>query len=430
MTRDNSRAGPSGSSPEPQSYVGARDILERKDTAGMRVVAADHTAHPEMLFFLAASHDIETRAAIAANPSTPHQADQVLSDDPEDCVRMPLVGKMVGRLAATGCDSSDKTIAVAKEILRRLAVDQSVAIRQMLAEEIKASDQVPADIVHLLAKDSNEMVCCPVLEHSPLLDDATLIGIIAEQLCTPALSAIARRDTVSEDVADHIAGTSNTQAIAALLVNSGAQIREQTLDLIAEAGAGQKPWHEPLALRPILSARVIEKLSNYIAADLLKRLSERNDLDPDTAELLSERMKQRLEAQDGNVVDRDAVLDALEGELADKHKRGKLDVGYVAELAKDEQHMAVWVSLGMLSATNTAFAYRIFSSGNAKAVCALAWVAGLPASLIELLQSTVGGISQDDLLLPDEDNQYPLTEQELNWQLELFGYEDYEALAS
>ncbi len=403
-----------------RSYEEARSVLERKDAAGMRVVAADHTAHPEMLFYLAASGDIETRVAISTNPSTPYQADEILCGDHEDRVRMPLIGKMVGRLAGT-----DKVDQVARGILRRLANDQSVAIRQMLAEEIKASDNVPVDIVHRLARDSHEIICCPVLENSPLLDDTTLIGIITEQLCTPALSAIARREAVSEEVADHIAGTSNTQAISALLVNSGAQIREQTLNLIAEAGTDQKPWHEPLALRPILSARVIEKISTYIASDLLKRLSERNDLDSNTTELLSGRLKQRLESQEGNVVDREAVLDVLEKELANQHKRGKLDAGYVAELAKDEQHMAVWVSLGILSGTNTAFAYRIFSSGNAKAVCALVWVAGLPASLIELLQSTVGGISEDNLLLSEENDQFPLTERELNWQLELFGYQGY-----
>ncbi len=413
-----------------QSYEGARNVLERKDTEGMRIVAADHTAHPEMLFFLAASHDVETRAAIAANPSTPHQADQILCDDPEDRVRMPLVSKVVGRLADNGSDGSDRMAVAAKEILRRLAADQSVAIRQMLAEEIKSSADVPTDIAQLLARDSHELVCCPVLENSPLLDDDTLISLITEHLSTPALSAIARRETVSADVADSIAGTSNTQAIADLLLNSGAQIREQTLDLLAEAGADNKPWHEPLAMRPILSARVMEKISHYIADDLLKRLSERNDLDVETALQLSERMAQRLEQQNSNVVDRDAVLGVLEKELAEQHERGKLNVSYISELANDEQHMAVWVALGILSETNTAFAYRIFSSGNAKAVCALVWLAGLPAFLIEPLQSTVAGISPEDCLEPDDGNEFPLTEQELHWQLELFGYEDYEALAS
>ena len=257
-----------------------------------------------------------------------------------------------------------------------------------------------------------------------------MISLITEQLSTPALSAIARRETVSPDVADTIAGTSNTQAIADLLLNSGAQIREQTLDLLAETGADNKPWHEPLAMRPVLSARVMEKISHYIADDLLKRLSERNDLDTETALQLSERMAQRLELQNSNVVDRDAVLDVLEKELAEQHERGKLTVSYVTELANDEQHMAVWVSLGILSGTNTAFSYRIFSSGNAKAVCALVWLAGLPAFMIEPLQSTVAGIAPDDCLDLGEDNTFPLTDQELNWQLELFGYKDYDALAS
>ena len=161
MTGKKPELEPSKDEVDTQSYEGARSVLERKDTEGMRIVAADHTAHPEMLFFLAASHDVETRAAIAANPSTPHQADEILCGDPEDCVRMPLVSKVVGRLAETGTDGGDRMVVAAKEILRRLAADQSVAIRQMLAEEIKSSADVPAEIANLLARDSHELVLLP-----------------------------------------------------------------------------------------------------------------------------------------------------------------------------------------------------------------------------------------------------------------------------
>ena len=89
---------------------------------------------------------------------------------------------------------------------------------------------MPKEIVLKLARDADEMVCVPVLEYSPLLSDADLIEIIATARAQDALAAVARRRGVSETVSDAIVASLDIPAVAALLANPNARVREDTIE--------------------------------------------------------------------------------------------------------------------------------------------------------------------------------------------------------
>ena len=107
-------------------------------------------------------------------------------------------------------------------------------MRRALSEVLKSLPDAPHDIVFTLALDNEATVAAPVLEFSPVLTDDDLKEVIRASPMTAQLSAISRRINVGEEVSNAIVGTGNVDAITALLKNTSAQIREETLDAIID----------------------------------------------------------------------------------------------------------------------------------------------------------------------------------------------------
>ena len=71
----------------PIDYEESKRLAASKEAAGRRAVARHSEARPEVLYYLAADADPHVRAAVAANESTPVQADLILARDRDDRVR-------------------------------------------------------------------------------------------------------------------------------------------------------------------------------------------------------------------------------------------------------------------------------------------------------------------------------------------------------
>ncbi len=79
------------------SYEEARAALESHALKARRFLAGRPDVEPEILYYLAADEAVDVRKLVAANPSTPHQANKTLTDDCDDDVRCELARK-IGRL--------------------------------------------------------------------------------------------------------------------------------------------------------------------------------------------------------------------------------------------------------------------------------------------------------------------------------------------
>lgn len=412
------------------AYERARAVLESNDRDGIRLIAADATSRPEMLYYLCGSSDPEIRTMIAANPAAPVQADDILVGDFAPAVRGSLARKLVDRLDAVEPVAAECAADRARAILRRLAEDQAVEVRRMVAAEVRASAAIPPDIALTLARDLDEGVCCPVIEFSPLLADDELVALVDDCLSSPALTAMARRRCLGEVVCDRIAATLDQAAVAALLSNASAQVREATLDRIIDAAPAVPAWHGPLTGRHGLSGSAIRRIAGFVADELLEDIARRDDITARMTEDLRSRVATRLDRNCREPDENRAVLDALETELCARHADGRLTPGFVAEAAEMGNHAGTWISLGLLSGTGRAFAHRVFASRNAKAITAFAWLASLPAWTIVSLQTKIGGVPDKECLKPRGVSQYPLSEKEMLWQLDLFGYRKPETRAA
>ena len=322
--------------PAKLDYETAMAALDAKDAKTRCELARRSDTRPEMLYYLANDSDPDVRRDIAGNSATPLQAARLLAQDHDDAVRVELAAKIGRLLPGLAVRDRERLRDLTIEVLERLANDQLPRVRQLLAEEIKTSNLVPKALVDKLARDVEFAVAAPILEYSPLLADNDLLEIIAQGAIEGALPAIARRAIVTADVADAVVATLDVPAVAALLSNKSAQIREETLDRIIDNAAEVKAWHGPLTLRADLSLRAVRRIAGFVTSSLLQQLQERRNLDDETAAFLAKRVRERL-AEEQSAPSRD--LPELVRKAA---ARGQLNDAFVQE-AIDWQ---IWIEQG------------------------------------------------------------------------------------
>jgi len=147
----------------------ALDILESRTNPNPNGsdLAARTDAGADVLHYLARMGAKAIRAAVAANPATPAATNRLLADDAEEDVRAELAAKIARLLPGLSASESSHIYALTIETLECLARDAAVKVRAILAEEIKALDCVPRDVVLTLARDAHSVVAAPILEYSP-----------------------------------------------------------------------------------------------------------------------------------------------------------------------------------------------------------------------------------------------------------------------
>jgi uncharacterized protein (DUF2336 family) len=393
-------------STDKQSLAQAMEIARTGDVAQRCALAGRTDVPPELLFFLAEDSESQVRRVVAANLNTPRQADDFLAHDDDEGVRGAVAEKM-GVLAPDIVDerrASQKTLTIG--VLEALALDTAAKVRARLADSIKDVDNAPPEVItgviEVLARDPAIEVAGPVLQHSTLLSDEVLVDIIQAPGNSGSVSAISRRQGVSTKVTDAIATSGDDAAIAVLLSNDSAQIREETLDRLIEEAPSKESWHAPLVARPKLAARQVGKLSEFVASALVEQLSKRSDLDPLMSEKLKAAMAQRLEAGAGSA-----------------QKKPVLEESELLKAVSSGRRATVISSLADRSGFNEPVVHSILNSGSPKAVLSLAWKADLSVDFAEQLQLRLAYIAEKNVIRGNRGN-YPLTEADMTWQLGMF----------
>jgi uncharacterized protein (DUF2336 family) len=385
-----------------------------------RELARERQARPEILYFLANDRAAAVRREIAANPQTPVQADLLLLQDPDANVRGDLALKVARLLPDLGPDAQSQVRERVVEMVRALARDQVARIRAIVSEALKDVGHAPPDVIRALAHDVELAVCGPVLRFSPLLTDDDLLAIIAMPPAKGARRAVAQREGLSGDLADAIADVGDEAAIAALLGNPSAQIREETLDLLVDRAPAHPTWHPPLVDRPALPARIVGRIAAFVAATLLRRLEQRQDLDPAAREAVAAAVAARLaEPEMVAAAKAAASKESAEDRALKLKKQGKLDETVLASALDSGDRAFAIAALGILSELGSALAGKILSARGAKGIVALAWKAGVSPRLATQIQLKLAGIPPKQLLQPRAGG-WPMNNDEMTWHLDFF----------
>ncbi|MBC8339693.1 MAG: DUF2336 domain-containing protein [Rhodospirillales bacterium] len=383
-----------------------------------RDLAARPDVEPEILYFLAEDPSPEVRRQIAANKATPVQADLLLAKDDDQDVRGGLAEKIAQLAPGLTADEQDKMRQMAYDALEILARDQAIRVRQILSEALKDIAGAPPEVIRQLASDVEVVVSGPVLQYSPVLTEDDLLEIIGNNPSTGNLSAIAQREEVPATLADVIVATYDEEAVALLLNNSSAQIREEMLDRIIDRAPDIEPWHEPLVHRPVLPGRAAAKLARFVAHNLLEALKNRQDLEPDILQEVRDVVDRRLEEESLEIPEEEktTALEALET-VKRMHAEGGLDEDAVAGMLKSGDREMTIAALAALSGLKVEAVRSVLSNRSAKGMVSVAWKAGLSVKLAEDLQKNLALISPSELLRADGAS-YPLDEESMEWQLD------------
>ena len=411
---------------EKLSYEIAKQMARDGDAEVRRVLAARDDLKPEILYFLAEDTDTAVRQAVANNLSAPRKADVLLAKDDDADVRGDLAGKIAQLAPGLSPDEQDKAKNATYETLEMLAHDQITKVRGILSEALKDFADAPPDVIKTLAMDTEIEVSGPVLEFSPALSDDDLLQIIEYGPASGGLNAISKRAGVSEAVSDGIIGTDDVSAIAHLLSNDSAQIREAALDDLIDRAPDVELWHAPLVGRPKLPSGAEIRLAGFLADNLLGVLQERADLDPDNLEAVKAAVHQRIgvDGADGTTNADGAGQDFLNMNIPIEmlnrlYQARKLGGNVIGKALKAGDYSFVLASLIVRAELDEAVVKRMFVEKSARGITAAAWKAGLSTKMAAQIQQRMGRIAPADVVMAEVD-EYSMSEDDLQFQIDFF----------
>ena len=402
------------------NYDQAKIILENGDVADRRDLAMHEDIEPEILYFLANDKDPLVRREIADNDGTPLQADIILAKDLDEEVRKEVAHKLGRLLPDISADQQDKLSKMALDILDTLARDQMRDVRAIVSDEIKHAQNVPKNVVRRLAEDAESVVSAPVLEYSPLLSDKDLLEIVALGIESGAMTSIAKRKELPQEVADAIIVSGDDNAIPELLENKSAKISEKTIDMIAIEAEGHEEWHPPLVDRGNLPVRTVRRIASFVSAALFERLIENNDVEEKAVDEMRMEVRKRIDSNELLDTETDTAREKAMDRAEKLFKQGKLTEDVVKKAIDVNDSHFTRYAISHMSGLPSEVVTKMLGSGSGKAVTSLCWKAGMTMRVAVQLQRKVAKVRPNSLLRAQGGNEYPLTDDDMEWQIEFY----------
>ncbi len=403
-------------------YEESRGIAAKGTVTKRRWLASRKGLQPEILYYFATDKNDSVRQTVAANETTPLQADKILSQDSSDSVRLELARKISRLLPGINIARADKVSQMVLEIINVLAKDKTARVRSIVSEEIKTLTNVPRELVEELAWDAESIVSMPVLEYSPLLSDRHLLEIIRSGIAGGALSAIARRNELSDTLSNAVAEENVEPATIHLLKNATASINAETYEIIASAAQNSSDVLENLIERDDLTLSTIRRVASFVGNAVLSRIIERHKNKPD----ITEEAFRDIREQIGDRIKKGGADNvAIPGEEARQRAEklytdDGLDETVIIRAIDQGERMFVIHSLALLTGFGWENIRDVLNSKTGKTIVALIWKAGLSAKASVQVQSGFSDIPKPDLIMPDEGGGYTFSEEDMEWYLDFF----------
>ncbi len=389
-------------------------------------IANNKNTHREILFYLA-EHDksAKVRKAVAKNTATPYHANTALSQDSNKDVRFALAERLVTLLPDISMDKQSRLYAFTVQALGTLALDEVLKIRRALTSTLKDHAYAPPAVAMQLARDIERDVSEPILRLCTVISDKDLADILSTHPSAWAAEAIAQRPKVSSILSLAVIKKGRGKAGALLLKNQGAEIDNTVFNEIILRAQDFPEWHEPLVTAHQLPPEMAIRLSRFVDAHIRKILVEKGGYDPETIEIVSDTTKRRMDLQNQiSVENADAPLsdkNTIRQKVHALHVENKLDETILSDYLAIQDKEFIIVALSFMVNAKIEAIRKVFEYQKPKLVCALCWKAGLTMRFALRLQQEMAKIPAKELLYAKEGSDYPLTNEEMEWQLEFIG---------
>lgn len=403
---------------DPKRYEEEKTIAETGDEKKRLSLAKNSKTHQEILYYLAEKDPSpEVRLAVAKNASTPLHISTLLAEDTNVDVRMALAGRLVDLLPEISSEKHSQFYAFVVQALGTLALDEVLKIRKALSSALKDHAHAPPKVASQLARDIEREVAEPILRFCAALSDEDLMEIIRQHEDGWQVEAIAERPKVSERVSNAVIETGNAKAGMALLKNEGANITALLLETIIERAREFPEWHEPAACRKALSPDMAKKLAEFVDERVRNILTTRDDFDDETSEEITQIVRRRIAFAEGTT---DETAMERAGRLAAK---GELTEEIITDALGMRDHDFVKAAIASLTRADVSNINKVFDMKAPKPICAVCWKAGLSMRTAFKLQQEIGKVPSKELLYPKGGTDYPLSDDDMKFQLEFLGLE-------
>jgi len=409
------------------AYEAARKVAYAGEIEDRLDLASQTSTPPEILYYLARDPHDSVRVSVASNASTPIQADEILSHDANPQVRERVAEKLFRDGADLSFLNDPRKAQSTNQILENFSKDPSPKVRSLLAEAVKMLSTLSKRVAMLLAGAPEEEVATPILKYSPSLGTPELQEIITSGGPTSFKStAIAQRHEVEDVICEEIINQGDDLAVSMLLSNIGAKISQDAYEVITDRVKDHPDWQEPLSSRGGLPDVTIKKLALILSGSLLRTLVSRNHISPGAMKDVMGVIKERV--MSGEI--ENEIFDALQNapnEPLSPYERAKYDYlnGQLSEesieeaLNRGEQPYVVGAIAVMARAPFDAV-QKAVNMQHAKALMSFIWRGGLSAKFGLEVQKRMAKMAGQKILYPRNGDDFPLTEREMLWQLELF----------
>ncbi|CAK0779288.1 DUF2336 domain-containing protein [Azospirillaceae bacterium] len=241
-----------------------------------------------------------------------------LLSDPSATTRADTAAKVAKSLDKAQLSPGERQLA--EDIVRRMARDTALRVRQTLAENLKNSNALPRDVALMLARDV-EAVSLPILSLSTVLSDDDLFELVRDGTSAKQ-SAIANRPQVSSSLAEVIIETAGEETIAVLVANEGAEITENALERVVDRFGESENIQEPLVRRSKLPITIAERLVNMVSERLQEYLVAHHELPTSVASDLVLQTRERATINLVNVNTDEADLEKMVAQMARSGRLG------------------------------------------------------------------------------------------------------------
>lgn len=403
---------------------GSRDYAEEKAKASSSrsedrlEVARDSGTRPEILYYMAKDPDPKVRMAVAGNQATPLHVSGALAEDADQDVRLSLAHRLVGLLPDLSEDRQSQLYDFAAEALGTLALDEVLKIRLALSSTLKDCVFAPPQVVRQLAVDVEREVSEPILRFCIALSDEDLLAILRSHPEDWVAEAIAARPCVSEEVSGAVVDTQIVPAGVTLIGNAGAAITPGVMGEIVRKSRGIPAWQKPLAMRKNLSPALARELAGFVDRSVRNVLMDRTDFGPEVQEEISNIFARRMDMVEG----KENGDETPEDRVRRMAGRGELTDDVLTDALAVRDREFVILALAALSKASRVTVDKVIAMNAPKPLVALCWKAGLSMRTAFRMETELARIPSGELVYPRGGTDYPMTEEELVWQLEFLGF--------
>lgn len=401
---------------EDVGYEAQKRKLDSGEHAQLLSLARSEKTLPEILYLLASNESVEVRTSVARNKSTPVHAANIMAKDKNSDVRVMLALRVAALLPTLSGQEQAQLYSFAVQAIGTLVEDEVIEVRKALSHALQDYAKAPSEIVSRLARDVERAVAEPILRFCVALADRDILDILSNHPAPWVVATVAERVHVSETVALAIIDMDDAAATAVLLKNPGTALQEEKLSEIIERAHDYPEWHRPIALRRELSVDLAHRLAGFVDKAVLDILEKRSDFDPVTRQAIADIVKRRV-AFTSEKTESEAAATRVERYV--REKRLTPDVIQDALMWHDTE-FALY-ALAYLSAIHPQIVQRMLETRKPKPVIALCRKANVPMRLALDVQRYLAKVPGRELMYAKSGTDYPMTDDEIKWQLEFFG---------